>query len=52
MHEASTKEVDAGWADEEGNLDTTTSVDVGGGFWINQPNGDKYIYVTVKNPVK
>lgn len=41
-----------GWADTEGNLDTTTTVDVGGGFWLNQPNGDKKIYVTVKNPVK
>ena len=47
-----TSEVAAGWADEEGNLDTTTSVDVGGGFWINQPNGDKRIFVTVKNPIK
>lgn len=47
-----TDETVAGWADEEGNLDTTTTVDVGGGFWLNQPNGDKRIYVTVKNPVK
>ena len=42
----------AGWATEYGDLDTTTTVDVGGGFWLNQPNGDKMIYVTVKNPIK
>ena len=30
----------------------TTTVDVGGGFWLKQLNGDKKIYVTVKNPVK
>ena len=42
----------AGWSDTEGNLDTTTTVDVNGGFWLNQPNGDQKIYVTVKNPVK
>ena len=41
-----------GWADEYGNLDIDATVDVGGGFWLNQPNGDKRIYVTVKNPVK
>ena len=42
----------AGWGDEFGGYDSTTTVDVGGGFWLNQPNGDKRIYVTVKNPVK
>ena len=42
----------AGWATEYGDLDTTTTIDVGGGFWLKQPNGDKKIYVTVKNPVK
>ena len=42
----------AGWADEFGNLDVDASVDVGGGFWLKQPNGDKMIYLTVKNPVK
>ena len=42
----------AGWADTEGNLDTRCEVSVGGGFWLSQPNGDKKIYVTVKNPVK
>ena len=47
-----TQQVEAGWATDGGDLDTTTTVDVGGGFWLNQPNGDKKIYVTVKNPVK
>ena len=47
-----TEEVEAGWATEGGDLDTTTTVDVAGGFWLNQPNGDKMIYVTVKNPIK
>jgi hypothetical protein len=47
-----TGETVAGWADTEGNLDTETTVDVGGGFWLNQPNGDKRIFVTVKNPIK
>ena len=42
----------AGWATEFGDLDTTTTVSVGGGFWLSQPNGDKKIYVTVKNPIK
>ena len=42
----------AGWGDEFGIYDNTTTVDVGGGFWLKQPNGDKKIYVTVKNPVK
>ena len=42
----------AGWGDNTGVYDTITTVDVGGGFWLNQPNGDKMIYVTVKNPVK
>ena len=43
---------ESGWADEDGNLDTACTVSVGGGFWLSQPNGDKMIYVTVKNPVK
>ena len=47
-----TRKTEAGWATEDGDLDTTTTVDVGGGFWLNQPNGDRMIYVTVKNPVK
>ena len=42
----------AGWATDGGDLDTTTTVDVGGGFWLKQPNGDKMIYLTVKNPIK
>jgi len=42
----------AGWGDEAGGYDATTTVGVGGGFWLKQPNGDKKIYVTVKNPVK
>ncbi len=42
----------AGWATDGGDLDTTTTVDVAGGFWLKQPNGDKVIYVTVKSPVK
>ena len=42
----------AGWGDEFGAYDATTTVEVGGGFWLKQPNGDKKIYVTVKNPVK
>ena len=45
-------ETRAGWCLEDGSLDLNTTVDVGGGFWLNQPNGDKKIYVTVKNPVK
>ena len=47
-----TGDVVAGWANENGDLDTATTVSVGGGFWLSQPNGDKKIYVTVKNPVK
>jgi len=43
---------EAGWADLYGNLDTACTVSVGGGFWLSQPNGDKMIYVTVKNPIK
>ncbi len=43
---------EAGWATDGGDLDTTTIVEVGGGFWLNQPNGDRMVYVTVKNPVK
>ena len=42
----------AGWGTEDGVLDVDTTVDVGGGFWLNQPNGDKRIFVTVKNPIK
>ena len=42
----------AGWGTADGLLDTTTTVEVGGGFWLKQPNGDRTIYVTVKNPVK
>ena len=42
----------AGWGDNTGVYDATTTVAVGGGFWLKQPNGDKKIYVTVKNPVK
>ena len=42
----------AGWGDTDGSYDATTTVDVGGGFWLKQPNGDKKIFVTVKNPVK
>ena len=42
----------AGWGDESGVYDATTTVEVGGGFWLKQPNGDKKIYVTLKNPVK
>ena len=42
----------AGWGGADGVLDKNTSVDVGGGFWLKQPNGDKKIYVTVKNPIK
>ena len=42
----------AGWGDEFGVYDATTTVAVGGGFWLKQPNGDKKIFVTVKNPVK
>ena len=42
----------AGWGDNTGVYDPTTSVEVGGGFWLNQPNGDKRIFVTVKNPIK
>lgn len=42
----------AGWGTEDGVLDVDTTVAVGGGFWLNQPNGDKMIYVTVKNPIK
>ncbi len=41
-----------GWGTEGGGYDSTTTVTVGGGFWLKQPNGDKKIYVTVKNPVK
>ena len=41
-----------GWGTADGVYDATTTVDVGGGFWLKQPNGDKKIYVTVKNPVK
>ena len=47
-----TGEVVPGWANENGDLDETTTVAVTGGFWLSQPNGDKKIYVTVKNPVK
>ena len=42
----------AGWGGMNGAYDSTTTVDVGGGFWLKQPNGDKKIFVTVKNPVK
>ena len=42
----------AGWGGADGVLDKTTTVEVGGGFWLKQPNGDRTIYVTVKNPVK
>ena len=42
----------AGWGDEFGVYDASTTVEVGGGFWLKQPNGDKKIFVTVKNPVK
>ena len=41
-----------GWGTDAGIYDKTTTVEVGGGFWLKQPNGDKKIYVTVKNPVK
>ena len=42
----------AGWGGTDGAYDKTTTVDVGGGFWLKQPNGDKKIFVTVKNPIK
>ena len=42
----------AGWGGTDGAYDKTTTVAVGGGFWLKQPNGDNKIYVTVKNPVK
>ena len=42
----------AGWGDEYGVYDADTTVAVGGGFWLKQPNGDKKVYVTVKNPMK
>jgi hypothetical protein len=41
-----------GWADAAGGYDSSTTVAVGGGFWLKSPTGDKKIYVTVKNPVK
>jgi hypothetical protein len=41
-----------GWGNIAGGYDATTTVAVGGGFWLKQPNGDKKIYVTVKNPLK
>ena len=44
-------EVMEGWADDSGNYQDVT-VDVGGGFWMNTPVGDKKIFVKVKNPVK
>ena len=47
-----TRKTEAGWANENGDLDTATVVDVGGGFWLSQPNGDRNVYVTVKTPVK
>ena len=40
-----------GWGDEFGALDLTTTVGVGGGFWLTQPNGDKKVFVTVNNPI-
>ena len=42
----------AGWGTADGVYDNSTTVGVGGGFWLNQPNGDKRIFVTVKNPIK
>ena len=42
----------AGWGDNTGVYDASTTVAVGGGFWLKQPNGNKKVYVTVKNPVK
>ena len=42
----------AGWADEWGIYQENIVVDVGGGFWMNTPVGDKKIFVKVKNPIK
>ena len=52
MWDDDNSETVAGWGTADGVYDATTTVEVGGGFWLNQPNGDKRIYVTVKNPVK
>ena len=52
MWDEAKEESVAGWGSADGLLDTTTTVEVGGGFWLKQPNGDKKIYVTVKNPIK
>jgi hypothetical protein len=52
MWDDDNSETVAGWGTADGVYDATTTVGVGGGFWLKQPNGDKKIYVTVKNPVK
>ena len=52
MWDEANEESVAGWGGADGVLDTETTVDVGGGFWLKQPNGDKKIFVTVKNPIK
>ena len=40
-----------GWADENGIL-TPVTIDVGGGFWMQNPNDEGQMFLTVKNPVK
>ena len=40
-----------GWAYADGSLATVT-IDVGGGFWMQNPNDNGQMFLTVKNPVK
>ena len=40
-----------GWADENGIL-TSVTIEVGGGFWMQNPNDNGQMFLTVKNPVK
>lgn len=40
-----------GWADENGILQNVT-IEVGGGFWMQNPNDEGQMFLTVKNPVK
>jgi len=40
-----------GWANTAGSLVNVT-IDVGGGFWMQNPNDEGQMFLTVKNPVK
>ena len=40
-----------GWANEFGSLVNVT-IEVGGGFWMQNPNDNGQMFLTVKNPVK